>query len=203
MAGASNRLLTFVTLTTATFPAAPTGATASSIRARSGAIRRLVARRNWFTTALRAGVATLGAFVASAAQAKSTWRTVRLAAAAVKTIIAARALWLILAPVAINFTIVQGSSTATNKEIITIDTRSVRVDSWLANGILAEKAVSLNRRVNGVTTIVTIIERRNVISSGRGRNSSEESIDRGGGSSRPSSGHSRSSKVVATTVPTI
>lgn len=131
-------------LSTATTLPAPSRAAAGSIRARSGAVSGLGARRDGLTATLGASVAALGALVASAAQTEGTRRTVRMAAAAIIVIITAGALWLVLAPVAVNFTVVYSSGTAANKEIVTVDAGSVRVDSGLADGILAEETVSLH-----------------------------------------------------------
>lgn len=67
-----------------------------------------------------------------------------MAAAAIVVLFTAGALWLVLTPVAVNFTVVKSSSTAANKEIVTVDAGSVGVDSGLADGVLAEETVSLD-----------------------------------------------------------
>jgi len=144
-------------------------------------------------------VAAGGALVGGAAQAEGTRRAdTPIVHHAVLG--AGAALGLVLAPVAVNLTIIQGGSAAADKEVVTVDTGNLRVNSGLADRILAEETVGFHGGIDGVTAVVAVLKGRNMVGGGSGGDSAEEAVDARFDSGRS---HGGGTKVVAATVPTI
>lgn len=154
--------------------------------------------RDGLALTVAAGVAALRALIAGAAETDGAGTT-RAVTAAVNTL-GARAVRLILAPLTVNLAVVKGSLTATNKEIVTVDTGLLNINRRLADRVRGKETVGLDTRVNGITTIVAVQEGRHVVGGCGGRDGAEERIGADGGTG---GGHRWGTKVVAARVPAI